>query len=128
MIDKKGEKILTSYELSRLCASAAEKKRAINIVIMDLEGITAIADYFIICTGGNNVQVKAICEQIHETVEDAGIQPRLPIEGLKDGRWVLMDFGSVVVHIFQEDERLYYNLERLWGDAKFTYIGEKEER
>lgn len=126
MIDEKGEKILTSYELSRLCASAAEKKRAINIVIMDLEGISMIADYFVICTGGNNIQVKAICDQIYETLVESGIKPHMPMEGVKDGRWILMDFGSVVVHIFQEEERLYYNLERLWGDAKFTYFGEQE--
>ncbi|MEL7564680.1 MAG: ribosome silencing factor [Dehalobacterium sp.] len=119
---------MTSHELSRICASAAEKKRGRNIVIMDLQGISIIADYFVICTGANSIQVKAICDHINETLVSEGIKPPLRIEGLKDARWILMDFGGVVVHIFQEEERAYYNLERLWGDAKFTYFREPEGR
>lgn len=119
---------MTSHDLSRICASAAEKKRGTNIVIMDLQGISIITDYFVICTASNVNQVKAICDHINETLvlEGSKIFPR--IEGVKDARWILMDLGSVVVHIFQEEERLYYNLERLWGDAKFTYYGEQEGR
>lgn len=130
MIDGKGENILTltPHDLSMICASAAEKKRGGNIVIMDLQGISIIADYFVICTGANTNQVRAICDHINETLVLEGIKPALRIEGLKDARWILMDFGGVVVHIFQEEERLYYNLERLWGDAKFTYYGEQEGR
>lgn len=122
----KGEKNLTSHDIALICASAAEKKRAKNIVIMDLQGISIIADYFVICTGSNSNQLRAICDQIGETLDTEGVKPPLRIEGLKDARWILMDFGGVVVHIFQEEERLYYNLERLWGDAKFTYYKEQD--
>ncbi|MCR6544985.1 ribosome silencing factor [Dehalobacterium formicoaceticum] len=117
---------MTSYELSRIAAQAAVKKKGMNVVIMDLQEISLIADYFVICSGNNINQVQAICEFINEEVKLAGGQPALRIEGLKEGRWILMDFGGVVVHVFQEEERLYYNLERLWGDAKFTYLREQE--
>jgi ribosome-associated protein len=116
---------LTSHDLARACADAARAKKAKDIVIMDLQGISIIADYFVICTGTNVHQLQAISEHIDEKLAEQKISP-LRIEGLKDARWILMDYGSVVVHIFQEEERLYYNLERLWGDAKFTYYREQQ--
>ncbi|HHT64394.1 MAG: ribosome silencing factor [Bacillota bacterium] len=116
---------MTSHDLARACADAVRAKKGKDIVIMDLRGISIIADYFVICTGANNQQVTAISDHIEEKlVQDESVSP-LRIEGLKDARWVLMDYGSVVVHIFQEEERQYYNLERLWGDAKFTYFKEQ---
>lgn len=119
---------MTSHDLALACASAAEGKKGKDIIVMNLQGISIIADYFVICTGANAIQVKSICDHIQEKLALEGNKPPLRIEGLKDARWILMDFGSVVVHIFQEEERLYYNLERLWGDAKFTYIGEQRGR
>jgi ribosome-associated protein len=123
---KKGVSNLTSLDLARACANAARAKKAKDIVIMDLQGISIIADYFVICTGASNIQLKAISDHIDEKLaEEENLSP-LRIEGQKDARWILMDYGGVVVHIFQEEERLYYNLERLWGDAKFTYFKEQQ--
>ncbi|WP_236860259.1 ribosome silencing factor [Candidatus Formimonas warabiya] len=118
---------MTSYDLAMACAASAEDKKGKNIVIMNLQGISIIADYFVVCTGSNAIQVKAISDHTHEKLSLEGLSP-LRTEGLRDARWVLMDFGTVVVHIFQEEERLYYNLERLWGDAKFTYYGEQQAK
>lgn len=116
---------MTSQKLALTCANAAQEKKARDILLMDLQGISLIADYFLVCTGGSTIQVQAIAENIDEKLSQQG-QPPLRIEGLKEGRWVLMDFGGVVVHVFQQEERLYYNLERLWGDAKTIAIGEQD--
>ncbi len=118
---------MISYDLAMTCAAAAEEKKAKDIVIMDLKGISIIADYFVICTGSNALQVKAISDHINEIAVLKDKAP-LRVEGVRDARWILIDFGTIVVHIFQEEERLYYNLERLWGDAKFTYYGEQRRK
>lgn len=111
--------------MALLCASAAQEKKGRDILLMNLQGISLIADYFVICTGNSTIQVRAIAEQVDETMSLAGHQP-LRVEGYKDGRWVLLDFGSVIVHVFQEEERKYFNLERLWGDAEKTpYEGQE---
>lgn len=115
---------LTSHQLALACAGAAEEKKARNITIMNLQGVSLIADYFVICSGSNSTQVKAIAESIDEKLSEKGKNP-LNREGFNDARWILLDFGAVVVHIFQEEEREYYNLERLWGDAEISYFGEQ---
>jgi ribosome-associated protein len=79
--------------------------------------LTQIADFFIICSGESTTQVKAIQEQIEEEFEEAGIKP-LGIEGRKNNLWVLMDYGDIIIHIFEEQTRAYYELEKLWIDAK----------
>ncbi len=93
--------------------SAMDEKKAQDIRILDLQEISSVADYFVIATGNSNVQVKAISDFLDDEVGK-------PIrrEGYKDANWVLMDYGSIVVHIFQEDMRRFYDLERLWGNAK----------
>jgi len=82
-----------------------------------LHGLTQIADYFVICTGESTTQVKAIEEQIEEKLEHSGIKPR-GIEGLKNSVWILMDYGDIIVHIFEEQTRAFYELDKLWIDAK----------
>lgn len=99
-----------------LAAQAAEAKLAEEVLVLDLQEQTPVADFFVIASGTNRVQVKAITEAVEEALEGAGA-PRGRAEGREDGRWVLLDFGDVVVHIFAPHERQYYNLERLWGDA-----------
>ena len=99
-----------------LAAAAAEAKLAEDVVVLDLQEHTPVTDYFVIASGTNRIQIKAITEAVEEALRDAG--ERLGrAEGREDGRWVLLDFGDVVVHIFASAERQYYNLERLWGDA-----------
>lgn len=99
-----------------LAAAAAETKLADQVVILDLQEQTPIADFFVIASGSSSVQIKAITEAVEEALEAAG-EPPGRAEGREDGHWVLLDFGDVVVHIFGQRERQYYSLERLWGDA-----------
>ncbi len=96
---------------------AAEDKKARDIVLLDLKGLSPVCDYFMICSGGSNTQVQAIAENIKLVLRESG-QDVLRIEGLRDAHWVLMDYGFLVVHVFQEGDRDFYNLERLWGDAR----------
>lgn len=99
-----------------LAATAAEAKLAEGVVVLDLQEHTPVTDYFVIASGTNRVQIKAITDAVEEALRDAG--ERLGrAEGREEGRWVLLDFGDVVVHVFASMERQYYNLERLWGDA-----------
>jgi ribosome-associated protein len=105
-----------SLEAAQLCAHAADSKKASDILILDLRGLTYITDYFVICSGGNVTQVGAIAEGIDQSLAKAGIHPS-HVEGETEASWVLMDYGDVVVHIFDEQTRAYYCLEKLWGDA-----------
>ncbi|WP_435924715.1 ribosome silencing factor [Paenibacillus sp. DYY-L-2] len=104
-------------ELLSAAVAAAEDKKAMNIVALDLKGISLIADYFVICHGNSDTQVQAIATEVRKRAQEAGAVIR-GIEGMNSARWVLMDLGDVVVHIFHRDEREYYNIERLWSDAK----------
>ena len=97
--------------------NAAEDKKAKNIVVLDIEAISSVCDYFIICSGNSSTQVKAIAENIEERLEEQGIN-LIRKEGMAEARWILLDYGDFVFHVFLEEERNYYNLERLWGDAK----------
>lgn len=113
--------ILSPEKVAALVAEAAEEKKARDVVILDIADISIICDYFVICSGLSSTQVKAIADNVEEKLEQQGIK-KLRIEGLKDGHWVLLDFGYVVVHVFQEDDRHFYNLEHLWGDAKVVHL------
>lgn len=100
---------------------AADLKRAEDIVVLDLENISLLADYFMICHGTNTRQVEAIANEIIEKVEEAGgVLNR--IEGMDTARWILIDFGDLVVHVFMEEEREFYQLEKLWADAPMIDI------
>lgn len=100
-------------ERVRQVVAAADGKRAKDIVVLDVREITPVTDYFVICSGATRVQVQAIADAI----EDAVAVPPLGKEGYREARWVCLDYGDVVVHVFQDQERDYYDLERLWGDA-----------
>jgi ribosome-associated protein len=108
---------LESRDLARTAAHAAIDKKARDVIILDIAAQTVIADFFVICTGGNRTHVQAIADGIDEKVEAAGGR-RLRIEGYQKGGWILLDYGAFVVHVFSEEERDFYNLERLWGDAE----------
>lgn len=105
-----------SWEKVLLCAQFALDKKAYDLVILEVEHLTSIADYFLICTGRSDLQVQAICRHIEESLAKVGVKP-LAIEGFPHGQWVLMDFGDVIVHIFYETVRDFYNLEGLWSQA-----------
>lgn len=108
---------LTSEQLLNLAVEAAEDKKAMNVVALDLKGVSLISDYFVICHGNSDVQVQSIATEIRKRVQETGSQIR-GIEGMNSARWVLIDLGDVIVHVFHRDERDYYNIERLWSDAK----------
>lgn len=108
-------------ELLDIAVTAADEKKAMNIVALDLQGVSLIADYFVICHGNSDTQVNAIATEIRKRVHEVGGHIR-GMEGMDTARWVLMDLGDVVVHIFHRDEREYYNIERLWSDAKVVNL------
>lgn len=107
---------MENQQLIEILAHACDDKRAENITILDMKEVSLIADYFLICHGNNERQVQAIARAAKETAEENGIDVKR-MEGFEQARWVLLDVGDVVCHIFHKDERIYYNLERLWGDA-----------
>ncbi|WP_404428778.1 ribosome silencing factor [Sutcliffiella horikoshii] len=105
-----------SNELLQLAAKAADDKRAEELVALNMQGISLVSDYFLICHGNSDKQVQAIARAIKEVAEENGQHVRR-MEGFDEARWILVDLGDVVAHVFHKDERGYYNLERLWGDA-----------
>ena len=112
--------IKTSLELAKLIADAASDKKARDIVLMNMEGLTPATDYFMVCSAGSTTQVRAIADSIEDKLqEEEGIE-FLHKEGYREGEWVLMDYGDCVAHIFLQDSREYYSLETLWGDAELT--------
>lgn len=104
-------------KLMQTVVEAAEEKKAQRIVALNLANISLVADYFVICHGNSDTQVLAITNEIKKRAEEQGARVR-GIEGTDAARWVLVDLGDVVVHVFHRDERDYYSLERLWSDAK----------
>ncbi len=96
---------------------AALGRKAERPVLLDVRHLTSLADAFLICHGTSNRQVSAIAEHIQRDLRDRGIKP-LSVDGLKEGHWVLMDYGHVVIHVFFEETRGFYNLEGLWSDAR----------
>jgi ribosome-associated protein len=107
---------MTEREILSVAVKAADDKKAEDIVALNMKGISLVADYFMICHGNSEKQVQAIAREIKEKAEEQQI-PVKRLEGFDEAKWVLVDLGDVVVHVFHKDERAYYNLERLWGDA-----------
>jgi len=108
--------MLSALDAALLAAEAADGKKAYDLVVLDLKGLTSIADYFVICSAGSTTQVEAIADGIGHALAGKGIRPS-HIEGGAEATWLLMDYTDVVVHIFDEAARSYYSLDRLWGDA-----------
>ena len=103
--------------LADLIGGYASDKKAIDVVELDLRGILGYTDFFLVCSGGSDRQVKAIHDGVHEGMKkEHGLLPRR-VEGLSESRWVLMDYLDVIVHIFTPDARDFYRLEQLWGEA-----------
>ena len=108
---------MTPKELAILAAKALNEKKGQEISAIEITDLTTIADYFVICTGTSNTQINALCGAVEKTLDEAGehVSHR---EGYRDGTWVLLDYGSVVVHVFSKEAREFYSLERLWSDGK----------
>lgn len=104
-------------ELLVAAAQAAADKKGEDTIILEVGAVLAITDAFVITSGGNARQVKTIADEVEKKIDEAGGHKPLRVEGLADARWVLMDYGDFVVHVFLDEVRRYYDLERLWSDA-----------
>ena len=107
---------LESIEKARLVVRAALDKKAKDVVVLELKGLSIISDYFVICSGESTTQVRSIVDNIEKKLREEALKPS-GIEGYNLNQWVLMDYGDVIVHVFEEETRLFYGLEKLWLDA-----------
>ena len=109
--------MLSPEQITNVAAKALEDKKAQNIKILKTAEQTVLADYFVICNGTSSTHIKALVDAVDKALSGAG-EPPIRREGLRSDIWVLMDFGSVIVHIFTDEARKFYDLERLWSDAE----------
>jgi ribosome-associated protein len=112
---------------ARLVVETAVERKAENVVALDVRAVTSFADTFVLATGRSDRQVRAIAEAILEAVEARGGRA-LGVEGKQEGRWVLLDLGDVIAHVFQPEVRAYYDLDRLWSDAPVLELGDRAAR
>ncbi len=108
---------MTPMEIVTSAVAVLDEKMARDIQVLQIEELTTLADYFIICTGTSNTHIRTLTEHVEHVLEEKGVRPHHS-EGHGSGTWVLMDYLSVVVHVFTEDARKFYQLDRVWADAK----------
>ena len=104
-------------EMARTACKALDEKKALDLKIIDIAEVSTIADYFVIASGSNQNQVQAMVDNVEEKLAKAGYEPK-QIEGTRSSSWILMDYGDLIVHVFDEENRLFYDLERIWRDGK----------
>lgn len=114
---------LGSRERAVKCAALALDKKSLDVKILEIRRISSIADYLVLATGNSNKQVQAIAESVKQGLKEFG--RALDIEGMTEGKWVVIDYGDVIVHVFQEELRRYYNLDELWSAAPLIAIPEE---
>lgn len=114
-----------SKEITKLAMKALEDKKAEDIKIIDISEVSVLADYFIIASGSNRSQIQALTDNVEEQLGRIGAHVK-QIEGYDAANWVLMDFGDIIVHIFDRENRLFYDLERIWRDGKMMELSEFE--
>lgn len=114
---------MTAKEMTKVAYEALEDKKGEDIRVIEISEISTIADYFIIASGNNTSQVSALVDSVDEKLGKMGIQPKR-VEGARSLSWVLMDYGDIIVHVFMKEDRLFYDLERIWKDGKFVEIEE----
>ena len=113
-------------EMTKIAIAALEDKKAEDIAVIDISEVSVLADYFIIANGSNINQVQALIDNVEEMLRRAGHLPR-NVEGYQTGNWILMDYGDVIVHVFDRQNRLFYDLERIWRDGKKVDISAFKE-
>ena len=104
-------------EMTKLAVKALDEKKEMDIKVIDIHEVSVLADYFIIASGSNQNQVQAMVDNVEEQLGKAGYEPK-QIEGTKNSSWILMDYGDLIVHIFDRENRLFYDLERIWCDGR----------
>lgn len=114
---------LSSKEIAKMVCDALEDKKASDLKIINIEEVSVLADYFIIASGTNRNQVQAMADNVEEVLSKEGIEPK-QIEGYQTANWVLMDYKDIVIHIFDEENRLFYDIERIWRDGKSLTVEE----
>lgn len=117
---------MTAKEMAKCAYLALEDKKAEEITVLDISGVSVLADYFIIANGTNSNQVTAMADSVDEALHKAG-HPVKQVEGYREGNWVLMDYGDIVVHVFDKENRLFYDLERIWRDGRSVDFQELSE-
>ena len=115
-----------SWEMVKLAKTALEDKKAGDIKVIDISGVSVLADYFIIADGSNVNQVQAMVDNVDEVLGRAGYECK-QMEGYGTGGWILMDYGDIIVHVFDKESRLFYDIERIWRDGKIMEAGEFAE-
>ena len=105
-----------SKETAKLAVHALEEKKAKDIRIIDISDVTVLADYFIIASGNNRNQVQAMADEVEEALYKAGMEPK-QVEGYQTANWILLDYQDIIIHIFDEENRLFYDLEPIWRDG-----------
>ena len=109
--------MLNANEVALAVTKALDEKKGMDIKLLKIDKVSTLADYFVICTGTSNTHVRTLCDYAEYTLEQLG-EPMLGREGHRGNSWELLDFGSIVVHVFTEEARAFYSLERLWADAE----------
>ena len=109
--------MLSPAEIAAVAAKALDEKKAKDVKVLKTAEQTVLADYFVICNGPSSTHIKALVDEVDKLLSEAG-EPPIRREGLRSDIWVLMDFGSVIVHVFTDEARKFYNLERLWSDSE----------
>jgi ribosome-associated protein len=109
---------MTSSEKASVVSAAADDKRALDIVTLDLQGITLVADFFVICSGTSDVHIRSISDGIEEDLKKNHRVSPMAVQGRNEANWIILDYGDVVVHVFSETERSYYDLEGFWQHAR----------
>lgn len=104
-------------EILKTIVMTLQEKKGSDIIVLEVKDLTLITDYFVIATGNSRVQVQALARHVEDKLEEQHIKP-FRVEGFQQAQWILLDYGAIVVHLFLPEQREYYNLERLWGDAK----------
>ena len=113
--------MLTAKEVAYAVTKALDSKKGMDIKLLRIDEVSTLADYFLICTGTSNTHVKTLCDHAEYTLEQLG-EPMLGREGHRGNSWELLDFGSIVVHVFTQEAREFYSLERLWADGEAVDI------
>ena len=114
--------MLAPKEIAYAVTKALDEKKGIDIKLLKIDRVSTLADYFLICTGTSNTHVKTLCDFAEYTLTEMG-EPMLGREGHRGNAWELLDFGTIVVHVFTDEARKFYDLERLWADAEVVAIG-----
>lgn len=114
---------MTSKELTKLAVAALEDRKAEDVTVIDISEISPIADYFIIANGTNQNQLQAMRDAADEALYKAGVKVQ-QIEGNQSSTWILMDYGDIIIHIFSKEDRLFYDLERIWRDGKVVDVSD----